>query len=98
MVGVDPDAALGGDSIPCSSSGSSRGRRDGAILQLKQGRHCLVPDHFARESGLGLGGKFRVIPPGDPDHPVEYEIAGVVVDARLALVDQGPPSGAGPRA
>jgi putative ABC transport system permease protein len=77
MVGIDPDAALGGND-PLFKFSFVEGTRAGAILQLKQGRHCLVPDHFARESGLGLGGKFRVIPPGDPEHPVEYEIAGVV--------------------
>ena len=77
MVGIDPVAALGSDH-PLFKFEFVEGTRDGAILQLKQGRHCLVPDHFARESGLGLGGKFRVIPPDDPEHPIEYEIAGVV--------------------
>jgi putative ABC transport system permease protein len=77
MIGIDPDAALGGDK-PLFNFEFVEGTRAGAILQLKQGRHCLVPDHFARESGLGLGGKFRVIPPDDPENPVEYEIAGVV--------------------
>jgi putative ABC transport system permease protein len=77
MVGIDPEAALGGDN-PLFKFAFVEGSRDGAILQLKQGRHCLVPDHFAGESGLGLGGKFRVIPPDDPKNPVEYEIAGVV--------------------
>ncbi len=77
MIGLDPEAALGGDDPPFKFQ-FVEGSRDGAILQLKQGRHCLVPDHFARESGLGLGGKFRVIPPDDPENPVEYEIAGVV--------------------
>ena len=45
---------------------------------MKQGRACIVPDHFARESGLHVGDRFRVVPPDRPDDPVEYEIAGVV--------------------
>jgi putative ABC transport system permease protein len=77
MVGVDPDAALGGDS-PVFRFRFVEGTREGAVARLKAGRACLVPDHFARESGLGVGRRFRVIPPNDPDAPLEYEIAGVV--------------------
>ena len=77
MVGLDPDAALGGPD-PLFGFEFVAGTRDGAIRRLKEGRYCLVPDHFAREAHLGLGGKFRVVPPDDPGHPVEYEVAGVV--------------------
>jgi putative ABC transport system permease protein len=77
MIGIDPETALGGDN-PLFDFQFVEGTRDSAIRQLKQGRHCLVPDHFTRESGLGLGSKFRVIPPDDPENSVEYEIAGVV--------------------
>jgi putative ABC transport system permease protein len=49
-----------------------------ALEKLRHGRYCLVPDHFQRESGLGVGDKFAVVPPESPEHPVEYEIAGVV--------------------
>jgi putative ABC transport system permease protein len=77
MVGVDPDAALGGDR-PLFPFRFVEGTREDALARLKRGRFCLVPDHFARESGLGVGGRFRVIPPGDPGSPVQYEIAGVV--------------------
>ncbi|OWK35814.1 ABC transporter permease [Fimbriiglobus ruber] len=77
MIGFDPDAALGGDSPPFKFS-FVEGARDEAIAKLKKGRYCLVPDHFARESGLGVGQKFAVLPPDDPDSPLEYEIAGVV--------------------
>jgi putative ABC transport system permease protein len=78
MVGIAPEAALGGDN-PLFKFKFVEGSRAGAILRLKQpGRSCLVPDHFARESGLGVGGKFRVVPPDDPENPLEYEIAGVV--------------------
>ena len=54
------------------------GTRAEALEKLKRGRYCLVPDHFQRESGLGVGDKFAVIPPESPQHLVEYEIAGVV--------------------
>ncbi|WP_422929588.1 ABC transporter permease [Singulisphaera sp. PoT] len=78
MIGVDPEAAFGGDD-PVFDFGYAEGTRADAIARLKRGgRACLVPDHFARESGLHLGDKFGVIPPGGPAHPLEYEIAGVV--------------------
>ncbi len=77
MVGVDPEAALGGDK-PMFDFQFVEGTRREALEKLKRGRYCLVPDHFQRESGLGVGGKFAVIPPDAPDQRVEYEIAGVV--------------------
>ena len=77
MVGVDPDAAFGGDA-PVFKFGFAEGSPADAVAKLKQGRYCLVPDHFARESGLGVGQKFAVVPPGRAGDPIEYEIAGVV--------------------
>ena len=77
MIGVDANAALGGDD-PLFDFRFVEGTRDEAIQKLQDGRYCLVPDHFSRESGLNVGDKFGVIPPEDPDHPIEYEIAGVV--------------------
>ncbi|WP_422929737.1 ABC transporter permease [Singulisphaera sp. PoT] len=78
MIGLDPEAAFGGDD-PVFGFGYAEGTRADAIARLKRGdRTCLVPDHFARESGLHLGDRFKVIPPGDPAQPLEYEIAGVV--------------------
>jgi putative ABC transport system permease protein len=77
MIGIDTEAALGGAN-PLFKFSFVEGTRDQAVARLKQGRFCLVPDHFARESGLGVGGKFRVISPDDPDTSLEYEIAGVV--------------------
>ncbi|WP_165235903.1 FtsX-like permease family protein, partial [Aquisphaera insulae] len=77
MVGVDSDAALGGDH-PLFKFRFVKGNRAEAIAKLKQGRYCIVPDHFERESGLGIGHKFRVLPPDHLDRPIEYEIAGVV--------------------
>ena len=77
MAGVDTDLALGGDN-PVFDFIYVRGSRDDAIKKLKQGRFCLVPDAFERESGLTVGDKFGVIPPNHPEQVVEYEIAGVV--------------------
>jgi putative ABC transport system permease protein len=77
MVGVDPDRGLGG-AKPVFPFTFVNGTRDEALEKLKQGRYCLVPDHFERESGLTVGGKFGVILPDAPDQEVEYEIAGVV--------------------
>lgn len=77
LAGVDPDLALGGDK-PVFDFPYVRGTREEAIAKLKQGRYCLVPDAFERESGLTVGDKFGVIPPNHPEQVVEYEIAGVV--------------------
>ena len=77
LVGIDPDLGLGGDH-PIFPFQFTRGNRDDAIAKLKRGRFCLVPDHFERESGLAIGGKFGVLPRGTSDEVVEYEIAGVV--------------------
>ena len=76
MIGFDPDAALGGDS-PLFKFEFVEGSREDAIAKLKQDRYCLVPDHFTRETGLGLGQSFRVLP-SNRDEAVEYKIAGVV--------------------
>ena len=77
MLGVDPEMALGGEK-PMFNFQFVEGSRQEALEKLKRGRYCLVPDHFQRESGLGVGGKFAVIPPESPEQRVEYEIAGVV--------------------
>jgi len=77
LVGVDPDVGLGGPK-PVFDFQFVSGTRDEAVAKLKQGRYCLVPDHFERESGLTVGGKFGVIPPDAPGEVIEYEIAGVV--------------------
>ena len=77
MLGVDPEMALGGKK-PMFDFQFVEGSRREALEKLKRGRYCLVPDHFQRESGLGVGSKFTVIPPDSPEQRVEYEIAGVV--------------------
>jgi putative ABC transport system permease protein len=77
LVGVDPELSLGGTK-PVFDFQFAEGTRADALAKLKQGRFCLVPDHFARESGLAVGDKFGVVPPNDSKQVVEYEIAGVV--------------------
>ena len=77
MVGVDPAVALGGED-PLFDFRFEQGTRQEALSKLKRGRYCLVPDHFNRESGLGVGDRFAVFPNGPAQHPVDYEIAGVV--------------------
>jgi putative ABC transport system permease protein len=77
LIGLDPAAGLTG-AHPLLNLDFVAGSRDEAVARLKQGRACIVPDHFARATGLGLGDRFRMIPPEAPDKPVEYTIAGVV--------------------
>jgi putative ABC transport system permease protein len=77
MVGVDPDLGLGG-AKPVFNFQFVSGSRDEALAKLKQGRYCIVPDHFERESGLTVGDKFAVLMPDSSKETIEYEIAGVV--------------------
>jgi putative ABC transport system permease protein len=77
MVGIDPDLGLGG-TRPIFDFHFAKGSRETALKKLQQGRFCLVPDHFERESKLTVGDHFAVIVPGTRDKTVEYEIAGVV--------------------
>ncbi|MFA5204600.1 MAG: FtsX-like permease family protein [Lentisphaeria bacterium] len=77
LVGLDPERGLGG-ADPLLKLTFTEGSLATAMPLLKQGRHCLVPDHFARTTGLGVGGRFKLLPPEHPDQPVEYTIAGVV--------------------
>lgn len=77
MIGVDPDLAIGGDQ-PVFKLKFVDGSASEAAEKLKRGRYCLVPDSFQRESGLGIGDKFGVVPPESPDEVIDYEIAGVV--------------------
>ncbi|WP_082846224.1 ABC transporter permease [Planctomyces sp. SH-PL14] len=77
MVGVDADRGIGGDD-PVFPFHFVKGSAKEAAAKLKEGRYCLVPDHFERESGLTIGGKFGVVPPEAKDEVIEYEIAGIV--------------------
>lgn len=76
LIGIDPQRGVSGSS-PLLNLEFVRGDRESAATQLRNGRYCVVPDHFCRETGLDLGGKFKLLPP-DAAEPVEYTIAGVV--------------------
>jgi putative ABC transport system permease protein len=77
MIGLDPQAGFGGQN-PLLKLQFKEGNREDAAAKLKQGRWCIVPDHFSWATGLHLGDCFKVLPPESPEKPVEYKIAGVV--------------------
>lgn len=77
IVGLDPDVAFGGTK-PLVGLNFVAGTRDEAIARLKQGRYCIVPDHFLTATGLKLGDRFGLVPRERPEKPVEYAIAGAV--------------------
>ncbi len=77
MIGLDPQVAFGG-LRPLVGARFVQGTREEAVARLKQGRFCVVPDHFLTATGLKLGDRFAVVPPDVPDKPVQYTIAGVV--------------------
>lgn len=77
MIGLDPDVAFGG-SDPLIGAEFTEGRAGEAVAKLKQGRYCIVPDHFLSATGLTMGDRFSLVPPEQPDKPVEYTIAGAV--------------------
>ncbi|PQO29016.1 FtsX-like permease family protein [Blastopirellula marina] len=76
LIGLDAAAGLGGES-PLFPLDFVQGTREEAIAKLKQGRYCILPETFHTLAGLNVGDKIGFIPPNDPDHPVEYEIAGI---------------------
>jgi putative ABC transport system permease protein len=77
IIGLDPDVAFGGKN-PLIKAQFTEGTAAEAIAKLKQGRYCIVPDHFLVATGLRLGDRFTMLPPEQPDKPVEYTIAGAV--------------------
>ncbi len=77
VIGLDPQVAFGGPN-PLVKTEFVQGSRDEALAKLKQGRYCLVPDHFLTATGLKIGDRFGLVPPDRPDKPVEYTIAGAV--------------------
>ena len=83
MIGLDPQVAFGRapgtpGRRPLVGAEFVQGTRAEAIVRLKQGRSCVVPDHFLAATGLKLGDRFALVPPDMPEKPVEYTIAGVV--------------------
>ncbi len=77
FVGLDAELAFAGPDPLCVLR-FVQGSRSEALAKLRRGRYCLVPDHFTRESGLGVGHQFSVVVPGQPHKVLQYEIAGVV--------------------
>jgi putative ABC transport system permease protein len=77
IVGLDLKRALGGDH-PLLKWEWVQGSPEQALALVEQGRGCVVPDHFLRETGLRVGDAFALVPPDDPNHPVRYTIAGAV--------------------
>ena len=77
MIGLNPQVAFGGPK-PLIGAEFVQGTPADAIAKLKQGRFCIVPDHFLAATGLKIGDRFGMLPPEKPDRPVEYAIAGAV--------------------
>ncbi|MBI1348681.1 FtsX-like permease family protein [bacterium] len=77
IVGLDADPAFQGE-YPLFELEWVLGSPATAVPLIQSGRGCVVPDHFLKESGLKLGETFSLVPPEDPDHPVEYVITGAV--------------------
>jgi len=77
MIGLDPQVAFAGPNRLLKAS-FVQGAPDDAVARLKQGRNCIVPDHFLRATGLKLGDRFAMIPPHSPSKRVEYTIVGAV--------------------
>ncbi|RBP48202.1 putative ABC transport system permease protein [Roseimicrobium gellanilyticum] len=77
IVGLDPEKALG-SSHPLFSFQWVSGNPSSAIAAMRDGRGCLVPDHFLTETGLKVGDSFELVPPENPGGVVSYVIAGAV--------------------
>ena len=77
VLGLDPDRAFGGPD-PIVKPTWVRGSPATVIPLLKSGRYCVVPEHFCAETGLTVGGQFRLSPVDESEKPVEYTIAGTV--------------------
>ena len=77
MVGLDPQVAFGGPDRLFKVR-FVEGSPETAIAELKRGHNCIVPDHFLKATGLGLGDSFAVVPPHAPSKRIEYTIVGAV--------------------
>ena len=77
IVGIDPRGALEGAN-PLFPFDWVEGSPQEAVRIMNAGRGCVVPDHFVKETGLGIGDSFTLVPPENSDHPVTYTIAGSV--------------------
>lgn len=77
MIGLDPQVAFGG-ADPLVKARFVQGAAADAIARLKEGRNCIVPDHFLRAANLKLGDRFAMVVPETPSKRVEYTIVGAV--------------------
>lgn len=77
VVGIDPVGAFGGDH-PLIGGEWIAGSSAEAMQLMKDGRGCVVPDHFLRDTGLKIGDRFATLPPEDPTRTVEYVVAGAI--------------------
>lgn len=77
MIGLDPQVAFGGPD-PLLKVRFVEGDPEEAIAKLRQGRNCIVPDHFLRAAKLKLGDSFSLLLPNSPAKRVRYTIAGAV--------------------
>lgn len=77
MVGINPEGAFIGEN-PLLSFEWVEGNPVDAVAQMREGRACVVPDHFLLESGLKLGDAFSVIAPENPSWTPKYRIVGAV--------------------
>jgi len=77
IVGIDPQQAFGG-THPLMKLDWAEGSPEGAIDMMREGRGCLVPDHFLVETGFKIGDEFELVPPENPTARVRYTIAGAV--------------------
>ena len=77
LLGMDPLQAVGG-SKPLLDFTYVRGSREEALTAMQDGRGCIVPEHFLRETGLDLGDSFELVPPESPKRPAAYTIAASV--------------------
>lgn len=75
VVGINPSRAFGGETPLFNLDFIEGGSADSA-RRLAEGRFCVVPDHFATQTGLGIGDSFSMEVP-DTDDEVSYTIAGI---------------------
>lgn len=76
IVGLAPEAIAG--PRPLLAMEWVAGTPSEALPALRDGRGCVVPDHFLREAKLSLGDEFALVPPERPEVSVRYTIVGAV--------------------
>lgn len=77
IVGIDPEGAFGGDAPLLKLEWVAESPSE-AVAQMRQGRACVVPNHFLIETGLEVGDSFSLVAPENPSHTPRYRIAGAV--------------------